>query len=186
MVKRIEPILTVSYLDSMPDDGNRYEIIEGELFVSKAPSLNHQRCLRNCIDEFSEYLKKNQIGEIIPTPGVIFNDINGVIPDLVFIHKNIKNKIANREKIYGAPTLVIEILSPGKENSERDRDVKRQIYGKQGVKEYWVIDLENRIIELYRLKNKKLELYSILGEKDTIKTKLLPKFNCKVTNLFKF
>src|SRR5262249_6250127 len=153
---------------------NRYEIIEGELFVSKAPSLNHQRCLRNLMDEFSGYLKKNPIGEVIPTPGVIFNDINGVIPDLVFIHKNQKNKIASREKIYGAPTIVVEIMSPGKENIERDRDVKRQIYGKQGVKEYWIIDLENRILEQYKIKNNKLELYSILGEKDILKTKILP------------
>ncbi len=154
--------------------------------MSKAPSLNHQRCLRNLVDEFSIYLRKNPIGEIIPTPGVIFNDINGIIPDLVFIHKSVKSQIATREKIYGAPTITIEILSPGKENIERDRDIKKQLYGKYGVKEYWIIDIENRIAELYKTKNKKLELYAILGEKDVIKTRILPKFACKISNIFRF
>src|SRR5688572_8557264 len=99
MTKKIDPELTISHLDLMPDDGNIYEIIEGELLVSKAPSLTHQRISRNVIEKFLFYLRDNPIGEILATPGVIFNNINGVIPDLVYLKNEIKDQIASGEKI---------------------------------------------------------------------------------------
>src|SRR5215469_13786792 len=108
--------LTVADLDLMPDDGNRYELIEGELFVSRSPNLAHQRSSWRLSGTFIVYLDKNPIGEALAATGVLFDDLNGVIPDLVYFSNERRNKIVSGERITGAPDLVVEILSPGLEN----------------------------------------------------------------------
>src|SRR5437773_12025976 len=125
MSTEIQPLLTIADLDAMPDDGNRYELIEGEILVSRAPSLLHQRILRNLMKVFLIYLSQNNIGELLPGPGVIFDEHNAVIPDLVFLSQERINQIAKGERLTGAPDLVIEILSLDKENELRDRNFKR-------------------------------------------------------------
>src|SRR5207247_8913871 len=84
MAARIEPLITVDDLDSMPEDGNRYEVIEGELFVSRAPGVPHQRVLKNAVVACDNYLGDNPIGGVIPTPCLIFGKYSGVIPEVVF------------------------------------------------------------------------------------------------------
>lgn len=184
MSAKVEPILTVDDLDSLPDDGNRYELFEGELFVSHAPSLSHQRVLGNLYAILRVYLDQNPVGEVVLTPGVIFNEFNSAIPDAVFIsHKSI-GEIISGERIVKAPELVIEIVSPGKENARRDREVKRQVYGKHGVKEYWIADPLNKSLEIYRLKRHNLTLVGNLMDEDEITSPLLPGFTCKTGRLF--
>ncbi|MEJ7708302.1 MAG: Uma2 family endonuclease [Pyrinomonadaceae bacterium] len=139
MSAKIEPLLTVSDLDALPDDGNRYELFDGEIYVSRAPSLSHQIILANLLTKLKIYLESNPIGQAIPTPGVIFSEYDGAIPDLIFISEHGFRKLVLEEKINGAPELVIEIVSPGKQNARRDRVIKRQVYGKYGVKEYWIV-----------------------------------------------
>lgn len=179
-----EPVLTVDHLDLMPDDGNRYELLEGEIYVSRASSLTHQRVLGNIYMPLRLYLEHNPLGEVLPTPGVIFDQFNGVIPDLVFISNALKERIGTGEKITEAPELVIEIVSPGKENAERDRLVKRRVYAKHGVKEYWIADPEARTLEIYRLKQRSLALVATLAGEDEITMPLLPGFTCTVDQIF--
>src|SRR5439155_3673003 len=143
---RIEPLMTVDDLDAMPEDGNRYEVIEGELFVSRAPGIPHQRVTRNLIFVFESYLVQKPIGEVIPTPGLIFGKYSGVIPDIVFYTHERAREIISGERLVAAPELVIEILSRGSSNVARDRIVKRQLYAKYGVAEYWIVDAENRAV----------------------------------------
>src|SRR5262249_34121297 len=145
---RIQPIFTITDLEAMPDDGNRYELMEGEIYVSRAPSLTHQRVLRNLIGVFQIYLSRhrNRIGEVVPGPGVVFDEHNGVIPDLVFISRERGPEIVSGERLIGASDLAVEILSPGAENKRRDRNIKRRVYAKFGVKEYWIIDPEKRSV----------------------------------------
>ena len=86
MASSIEPLLTVADLDAFPDDdGNRYELIEGELFVSRAPGIPHQRVLNNLQMAFGIYLKENPIGIVVPGAGAVFSDYDAVIPDLAFV-----------------------------------------------------------------------------------------------------
>src|SRR5438034_1878219 len=99
MAARIEPLMTVEDLDGMPEDGNRYEVIEGELFVSRAPGLPHQRVTANTIKVFGNYLDLNPIGEVIPTPGLVFGKYSGVIPDIVFYTYERANKIISGERL---------------------------------------------------------------------------------------
>jgi len=184
MATHIEPLLTIADLDSMPDDGNRYEIIEGELFVSCSPNLTHQSVSGNIFFSVRSYLVDNPIGEIWTTPGVIFSEYSGVIPDLVYVSHERRAEIASGERVMGAPDLVIEIVSPGAENERRDRLVKRQLYGKHGVKEYWIVDSQNRTIEVYVLEGQMLQLRSALTEKDELTSSVLPGYCCKVETLF--
>ena len=185
MAARIEPLVTVDDLDATPEDGNRYEVIEGELFVSRAPGVPHQRVLKNFVVNFGIYLIDNPIGEVIPTPGLIFGKYSGVIPDIVFYTHERASEIISGERLVAAPELVIEILSRGRENLARDRIVKRQLYAKYSVAEYWIVDAENRAIEVYRLQNGTLELAVIFRYEDEITTPLLPGFKCSVARIFR-
>jgi len=183
MAAKLEPILTIADLDSMPEDGNRYELIEGELFVSRAPSLIHQGIVGNFMFVFNLYLRENPIGSVWPGPGVIFSDFSGVIPDVVYVSKERESAIATGTRVSGAPDLIIEILSPGTENERRDRHAKRQLYRKYGVKEYWIVDPEKLAIQIYR--TSKLRLVATLGIKDEITTPLLPGFRCFVRDILR-
>ena len=182
MAARIEPVLTIADLDSMPEDGNRYEIIEGELFVSRAPSLTHQQIVFNFVLALGDYLRENPIGRVWPGPAVIFSDFSGVIPDIIYISNERLDKIATGDRVAGPPDLMIEILSPGIENERRDRHAKRQLYRKYGVKEYWIVDPHKATIQVYR--SPKLRLAATLTKKDEITTPLLPGFRCRVRVIF--
>src|SRR5207237_6347194 len=85
MAARIEPLLTVADLDACPDDNNRYELIGGELFVSRAPGIPHQRVLNNLQLAFGDYLREQPIGIVVPGAGAVFSDYDAVIPDLAFV-----------------------------------------------------------------------------------------------------
>ncbi len=182
---------TVDDLEFMPEDTNRYELIGGKLFVSRAPHLDHQRTVTNLIIAFGEYLKKNPIGEIFTTPGVIFSPKDAVIPDLVFAtHETVKKNVAGEDekfdgKFIAAPELMIEILSYGKQDVKRDRVFKRQLYGDYGVKEYWVVDGLFNTIEVYRLEDGGQQLVKRFEIYETIETPLLPDFSLKLSDIFR-
>lgn len=184
MSTRIEPLLTISDLDAMPDDGNRYEIIEGELFVSCAPNLIHQSVALNLAFAMKAYLSANPIGTIWMTPGVIMSELSGVIPDLVFITGERVPLIASGDRITGAPDLVVEIVSGGAENERRDRVVKRHLYAKHGAKEYWIADPATRSIEVYGLAGQALVLLAEYKEGDRLISELLPGFSCELASIF--
>jgi Uma2 family endonuclease len=181
---KVDPILTVADLDLMPDDDNRYELFEGEVFVSRAPGLPHQTVLANLLTLIRVFLTKSPVGKIWPTPGVIFDNFNAAIPDLVFIGNEHIEAIASGEKVTGAPDLVIEVVSQGLENDSRDRTVKRQAYSKFGVREYWVVDRYQETIEVYRLEQGQLVLVTTLASNDQLTTLLLPAFTCQVSQVF--
>lgn len=183
---------TVDDLDFMPDDTNRYELIGGKLFVSRAAHLDHQLLITNIMRIFIRYLDKNPIGIVVTTPGVIFSPQDAVIPDLVFAtHETVKNNVAGEDerfdgKFLAAPELMIEILSYGKQDVKRDRIYKRTLYGSYGVKEYWVVDGLFNAVEVYRLEEDGLNLCKRFEIDETIETPLLPDFSLKLNDIFKF
>lgn len=185
MSTRIEPVLTVADLDSMPDDGKRYEIVDGELLVSRTPTLAHQTVSANLLVLIRNFLAVNPIGEVWATPGVVLSEFDAVIPDLAFVSSERRTKIALEDRIMGAPDLVIEIVSPGAENERRDRIAKRQTYGKYGVKEYLVADYQKRTIEVYLFEENSLKLQWILSDEDELTSSVLPSFRCKVEDVFR-
>jgi Uma2 family endonuclease len=185
MTSRIEPLLTVADLEAFPDDdGNRYELIEGELFVSTSPGLPHQIVSDNIVHLIRTYLDQHPIGIVVSTVGLILSEYSGVIPDIVFFKNESVERIVTGERLTSAPELVVEILSPGSQNIRRDRVAKFQLYGKYRVPEYWLIDKENRAVEVYRLQNAKLHLVSILTGDDELTTPVLPGFSCAARLVF--
>jgi Uma2 family endonuclease len=177
--------LTNADLEAMPDDSNRYELIDGELYVSRAPSFIHQTILMNIGIAFGFYLREHPIGRIIPGVGVIFDDNNGVIPDLVFATHERMRKTLVGGRFRAAPEIVIEILSPGASNERRDRHVKYSLYAKRGASEYWIVDPENRSVEVHR-RNEAGELAfdKSLLQGDELTSGLLPEFNLPIDALF--
>ena len=124
------------------------------------------------------------MAKVWPNPGVIFDNFNAAIPDLVFVSNEHIEAIASGEKVTGAPDLAIEVVSPGAENERRDRTVKRQAYSKFGVREYWVVDGYQQTIEVYRLEQGQLILVTTLTNNEQLTTPLLPAFTCLVSQVF--
>lgn len=176
-------LFTNDYLKKMArDEFSRYELIGGEIIVSTAPRYIHQLLSMRISSQFLDYLKKNPIGEVLTTPGLIFSKYDGVIPDLIFITHERCDEILNEKdgKFHGAPELVIEILSPGRVNARRDLQIKRELYEMFGVPEYWVIKPQEKEIEVFQL-GKPSKIYT---EKEILKTDFLPKFKLKIKQLF--
>jgi Uma2 family endonuclease len=177
--------LTNADLEAMPEDGNRYEVIEGELYVSSAPSFFHQAILTNFVLAFGDYLREHPVGRIAPGVGVTFDDYNGVIPDLVFATTERMRKSLIGGRFHAAPEIAIEILSPGTANERRDRHVKRSLYAARGVDEYWIVDPENRSVEIHlRDEAGEFVLDRSLREADDLTCALLPAFSVRVASLF--
>lgn len=181
----IEPLITIYDLEATPDDGKIYELFEGELSVAKAPSLNHQQLIGRFTIILGNYLDQNPIGNIWVTPGVIFDELNSAIPDLVFVSKERIPQIASGIHIVGAPDLAIEIMSPGSENVRRDNIVKRQTYARFGVKEYWIVDPIVELIEISHLQNNILASAGKFRNEDEISSALLPNLSFRVKDVFR-
>jgi len=185
MTTRLQP-LTIADLDAMPaDDGNRYEIIEGELFVSTSPGLTHQIALANLMFLIQRFLETNPIGTVVPNPGLILSEYSGVIPDIVFFLHEQRDTIVTGERLTGPPALVVEIVSPGSANVRRDRLVKLQLYGKHRVQEYWIVDPKNLTVETYVGQGDFLSLSQTLQHDEELSTSALPGFSCRLSQIFK-
>jgi Uma2 family endonuclease len=177
--------LTDADLEAMPEDGNRYELIDGELYVSSAPGFIHQIVLMRIASAFVDYLRDHPIGEIVPGVGVTFDDYNGVIPDLLFATHERMRKALVGGRFRAAPEIVIEILSPGKSNERRDRHVKLTLYAAWGVGEYWIVDPENRSVEIHRRDEAGALVFgNSIRQGDELTCGLLPGFAVRVDALF--
>ena len=184
MASTIEPLLTIADLDVFPDDdGNRYELIGGELFVSHAPGISHQRVLLNLQTGLIDYLKAHPIGILVPGAGAVFSDYDAVIPDLCFVLHERWDEVVSGEKFTGAVDLVVEITSPGKTNRQRDLDAKCRLYAKYGVREYWIVDTENRSVLVFRLQGSTLDQVATLSGDDELTSSLLPGFFLKINTV---
>ncbi len=140
--------ITWQDVQQLPDDGNRYEAIEGELYVTAAPTLRHQRISRHLLLALHELLGDPDRGELFYAPtGIEFPATEeGVQPDLVFVSSE-RRGILTDLWIRGAPDLVVEILSPT--TARRDRGVKRKLYERQGVEQYWIVDPDSETVEVW-------------------------------------
>ena len=177
---------TTRDLDAMPDDGGwkRYEIIDGELFVTRAPHIRHQDTGGNIYFELGSWSRKTQLGKPFQTPGVIFSPTDAVIPDVVWISRErLANGIDEAGHLIVAPELIVEVLSPGELNEQRDKEVKK-LYSLYGVQEYWICNWQLKTLEIYRRTAAQLQLFATLLESDTLTSPLLPGFSISVAQIF--
>ncbi|PYV25839.1 MAG: Uma2 family endonuclease [Acidobacteria bacterium] len=166
----------------MPDDGKRREIVDGELFVTPSPLAGHQLVVSRTAAAFLLFLHDHRIGELFVAPlDVILSEYDVLEPDLLFVlneHRNIM-----RDWIRGAPDLVIEVLSPS--TGSRDRGPKLKAYARFGVPEYWIVDPDNRAVEVYRLAQTGYPEPRRFLEPDILASPLLPAFALAVRDIFK-
>jgi Uma2 family endonuclease len=177
---------TIADLEFLPDSGNRYEIIDGELFVTRAPHWKHQRVCTRIANVLDTWSLSTGLGEVVTTPGIIFTDADNVIPDVVWVsNQRLATLLDDAGHLTGAPELVIEVLSAGVEGERRDKEVKLKLYASRGVQEYWIADWRLQQIEVYRRQKAILVLVETLFAHDELTSSLLPGFGCVVSSLFK-
>jgi len=166
----------------MPDDGKRREIVEGELFVTPSPNLNHQRISRRIELALANYLEVHPIGEIFDAPmDVILSDFDVLEPDLLIVLN--ENREILKTWVEGTPDLVVEILSST--TAKRDRGLKLKVYARHGVKEYWIVDPDPSAIEVYRLDRGKYRLAQVFNEPESLTSSMLPNFRLPLADVFK-
>ncbi len=175
-------IADVELLDQ--EEGKRYEIVEGELFVSTQPHWYHQQTCGRTFAALDSWSVESGSGETSQAPGVIFDDENAVAPDVVWVSKErLPAALTQDGKLYDAPDLVVEVLSPGARNARRDREAKLRLYSTRGVREYWIVDWQARSLQIYRRQAAALKLVATLLPEDELTSPLLPGFKVKVARL---
>lgn len=167
------------YLD-LPDDGNRYEIIWGELYMmTPAPTTYHQRISRNLGYAFWNFVQDHNLGEVLYAPCdlVMEPGATPVQPDILFVSQTHLD-IITTENVYGVPDLLVEILSSG--NPRYDRITKFKLYQQAGVPEYWLVDSNAHIIEIFVLREGKYALMGRFGMSEIARSEVLAGFSIPV------
>ena len=148
----------------LPDDGMRHEIIDGEHFVSPSDVPYHQQVSRRIQFQLYRQIEETGRGEVFDAPTDLhLSEVDVLVPDILVLLSP-KLGLIGPKKIEGAPDVVIEITSPG--TAGRDRGIKRAVYERAGVPEYWVVDTRKRVVEQHMLREGK---YALAGtEADAI------------------
>jgi Uma2 family endonuclease len=187
-VKPASPGLKLTYDDFVlfPDDGKRHEIIDGEHYVTPSPNLKHQKVSGNLYLLIGVWLEQHPIGQIFYAPfDVVFSCYDVVEPDQLYVTTARAAEVLTSANVKGAPDLVIEIGSPS--TRKRDETIKRHLYERSGVSEYWVIDPELDLVRVYRREaegfGRAIEMSNDAG--DILTTPLLPGLAVSLARIFK-
>ena len=177
----ISPKLTYEHLRQLPDDGKRYEIVDGELLVSPSPNRPHQKT----VGAFYRFLYRAEeagYGEVYVAPfDVFFDDHNVTEPDVLFVSTE-RVGIIGQNFVNGVPDVIVEVLSPG--TRHRDEGVKLRLYGAAGARYYWMPHPTERVIYRYELTPEGFREQPILKEGDVLECPLFPGVTIDVTKLF--
>jgi len=167
----------------LPNDGKRYEIIDGELFVTPSLMSLHQRVVTQLTYRLCDFLEQHPLGEAFVSPfDVVFSRYDVVEPDILFISKA-RSSVLTPKNVQGAPDLVIEVTSES--SAGVDRTTKLKLYARYGVEEYWIIDPWKPSAEIYRRAQSSLELSAVIESDGLLTSPLLPGFNLALGLLVK-
>ncbi len=176
-------LLTVEDYRAMPETGPRYQLIEGELIMSPAPNRYHQDISRNLEFLLLKYLEKHPIGKIYHAPfDVYLTQYNVFQPDILFVSKA-RVSILTEAGAEGAPNLVIEILCP--RTAVLDKESKRKVYAREGVKELWILDPATKTVALFRLQEDPTEPRALYGLKQAFGSAYFPELKLRVRDMFR-
>jgi Uma2 family endonuclease len=165
-------VLTYDDYRRLPDDGRRYEILDGEIYVTPAPGTSHQRTSRDLGFLLHDHVRRRGLGEILIAPIDVILDRSTVVqPDLLFVAASRSAMITERG-VEGPPDLVVEILSPG--SDDRDRGAKRQLYARFGVAHYWLVDPVARTLSELRLEGAAYRLVATHTGSARVRSPLFP------------
>jgi len=163
------PPRTIMEVFRMLPEGTLAELIENKIYMSPSPVSDHQRLVLRLSGKMADFTEKNELGEVFVAPFDVYLDeqANAVQPDIIFVSKKQANIV--QDHIHGVPDLLIELLSP--ENKSHDTVIKKNLYEKFGVKEYWIVDPATKESIGYRLKENKYQ--EILRSTGSISSELL-------------
>jgi Uma2 family endonuclease len=175
--------LTYADLREMPEDGWRYELLEGDIVGSPAPSIRHQRVVANLALFLGDAVRAG-FGTLLfaPTDVVLDFDRNALEPDLLFLRRERAAYLATETHIQGAPDLVVEVLSP--RTAARDLGPKHVVYARHGVRLYWVVDPDAETVRVFELDGDTYRRAIVLRGDDRLSCPLFPGVTCLVADLF--
>ena len=178
--------LTYDDLVRLPDDGLRHELIDGEHYVSPAPAFDHQAVVVNLTREISIFLRSHPIGNVVGAPfGVKLTRYDVVEPDVMYFSRERAREIYKGTHLDGAPELVVEIESPS--TRHRDQVLKRDLYARQGVREFWLIATATHTVTIFRAADGESSFDgrgTVLPPPDVLTTPLLPGFELPLAQVF--
>jgi len=174
--------LTYADYRRLPEDGRRYELFEGTLEVSPSATLAHQLAVMRLIARLLPWIEERKLGLLLTAPlDTILSESTILQPDILFVSNERKKDLVG-QWIHGAPDLCIEVLSPG--TADRDRGIKRQLYARYGVKEYWLVDPETCSVTIHSLRGRHFrELVSGTGDR-IVTSAVLAGFKLRPADLF--
>ena len=182
------PAVKLTYDDfvHIPDDGKRHELIDGVHYVSPSPNIRHQRILGNLHLLIGNWLEAHPIGHVFVAPlDVVLSDHDVVEPDVLYLSNERAAETMTPDNIRGVPELIVEIASKG--TRRRDETIKRRLYERVGVAEYWVVDPAIDVVRVYPRENggpwRPIEL-SREGS-DMLTTPLLPGLQLPLARIFR-
>jgi Uma2 family endonuclease len=168
----------------LPEDGHRHEIIDGEHYVTPAPSLRHQAISRRLMLRLGQFIEDHQLGEIYAAPAEVVLSRHDVLqPDLLFVSQE-RAHILTEPNVQGAPDLIIEILSGSTRRT--DQGIKRERYERHGVREYWLADPARDTVTVFRLEDGEFRQAAELSARaeDVLTTPLLPGLEIRLKEIF--
>ena len=181
VTQKTKPKLTYEDYAKTPDD-ERWELIDGELIMSPSPKRAHQRNQMKLGSRMSFFVEEKDLGEVYSDFDVVLSNTDTVRPDLIFVAKD-RLHIITEENVQGAPDLVVEIRSPS--TARYDWTVKRELYARHGVKEYWLVDPEAATVAVLLLDGGALKVAGVYGEKDTLASAVIDGFSIALADVFR-
>ncbi|MBI4279865.1 MAG: Uma2 family endonuclease [Armatimonadetes bacterium] len=170
------------YRDLPESETKRYELLEGELVMVPSPGKAHQEAVGNVFACLRAFVKERDLGAVYVAPfDVILSEHTVVQPGVIYVVKS-RTHIIKSEGVQGSPDLVVEVISPT--TRERDLVTKRLIYGRHGVKEYWLVHPDQRIVEVFRLSGTELAPIATYAAAETLESPLLPGLALPVREIF--
>lgn len=175
--------LTYEDYETFPDDGNRYEIIDGEVFVSPSPFEPHQIAVGEITTALNIHMRARRLGRVYAAPFEIVLDPHTVFqPDVLYIARERLSIVDARGRVRGAPDLCVEVLSASTRNV--DRIVKFQQYARFGIAEYWIVDTDLQTVETYALENGVYTLIVNAHNQDRVVSRVLPMLMLQAFEIF--
>ena len=175
--------LTFEDLELIPEEheGDRHELVDGELVVTPPPATKHQTVSSNLVYALEQIVRDQRLGRVYTAPtGIRFTPDTVLIPDIIFVAQD-RFHIIGPQTIDAPPDLVVETLSPG--TRRRDLKVKRELYARFGVREYWIVDPDARAVTVLALTGDKYEMVP-LRDDAMIQSRVLPGLSLTLSGVF--
>ena len=177
--------LTYEQYRALPENGNRYEVVQGELLMTAAPLVSHQRILRNLFSILDKHIAAKDWGEVYFAPIEIYlGDEDFVQPDLVCVAKS-HLEIVKEKNIVGAPDLVVETLGVSPSTARTDRVLKMNTYARHHVPHYWIVDPAAQTLEAFEWNQGAYRLSAARAEAEDFAPILFPDLTIHLTDLWK-